>query len=128
MKKNLLFAFLCLLFTFKITAQNAELMIQTGHAASIYSMSISPDGQYLLTTDVVHTSIFWDAVTKKQLHIIPKTLAAEFSPDNKTFMVVTTDAYVLTMDYGGNVPKVDGENTFKVITLNTQRQRQQNYC
>lgn len=64
-----------------------ELVPQTGHALSVWSVAFSPDGRYVLTGSMDMSAVLWDAVTGKQLrtlrgHTQPVTGVA-FSPDGR---------------------------------------------
>ncbi len=90
-------------FINNVFAQKTELIIQTGHQNEIITVSASPDGKYLLTTDNTLTSILWDIKTRTELHVITQTLAATFLDDSKSFAVINPEGYKLTMDLSGKI-------------------------
>ena len=101
--KKVIVVFILFLFGRNLFAQKTELIIQTGHQNDINKMAVSPDGEYLLTTDNTLTSILWDIKTKTELRIIPQTLAATFSNDSKSILTINPEGYKITTDIGGKV-------------------------
>ncbi len=62
-----------------------------GHTDSVWSIDLSPDGQYALTASSDKTIRLWDAKTGKEIRQFPGTVrlsAAKFSPDGK--LIVTS--------------------------------------
>jgi hypothetical protein len=62
-----------------------------GHLSEVYSVDISPDGKWLVTTSRDDSFKVWDAATGRQLAawLSPKGVAeAVFSPDGKTLAIV----------------------------------------
>ena len=111
MKKNLLLALLCLLFTQNITAQNAELMIQTGHQTAVQYVAMSPDESKLFTVDYDYVGILWDLPTGKQLRTFPDAMAGEFNADNRSIVLFMNNSTFKTVDLSGNVLKINSNKS-----------------
>ena len=105
MKKNILFVLFALLFTLKITAQNTELMIQTGHQTAVQYVALSPDKTKLFSVDYDYVGILWDLPTGKQLRYFPDVLAGEFNNDNRSILLFMNNSTFKTVDLSGNVLK-----------------------
>ena len=111
MKKNILFALFSLFFTLKITAQNAELMIQTGHQTAVQYVALSPDESKLFTVDYDYVGILWDLPTGKQLRIFPDAMAGEFNADNRSIVIFMNNSTFKTVDLSGNVLKINSNRS-----------------
>ncbi len=111
MKKNLLLALLCLLFTFKINAQNAELMIQTGHQTNVQYVALSPDETKLFTVDYDYVGILWDLTANKQLRTFTDVMAGEFNADGRSILLFMNNSTFKTVDLSGNVLKINSNRS-----------------
>lgn len=75
------------------TARDAvsETVLQVGHSSSIKSVSVSPDGQQLLTGGQDGKAILWDLASGRVLRVFNGcTGAAAFSPTTKQALIATT--------------------------------------
>jgi len=86
--RNVLF---CISFLFVISfeakAQQPQLVVQTGHATRVNSVTFSPDGQVIASGSDDLTIKLWDAATGKQLRSLSGhtdgVRSVAFSPDGK---------------------------------------------
>ncbi len=63
-----------------------------GHEADVLSVTMSPDGQRLLTASLDNTVRLWDATTGRQLRVIAgHTFPVSYSPDGATFVTGCND-------------------------------------
>jgi WD40 repeat protein len=105
MKKYILLIGIYLILSVKIAAQNAELMIQTGHQKKHTYISLSADETKLFTVDENSVGILWDLSLGKQLRIFNGVSAGEFGEDSRSIVLFNTNTTVKTVDLSGNVLK-----------------------
>ena len=95
----------CLLVAISIisSAQQPELIIQTGHSSDVWTISISSNGQWLLSGADDGTVKLWDLNARRELRTFlgkgnGAVCAAAFLPDSKTFVSATTDGTITWWD------------------------------
>lgn len=79
-------------------AQEAELVVQTGHTNMITVLSFSPDGQTLASSSYDNTIKIWHVTSGRELRTLisvpsydsAQAAALSFSPDGKTLAAATT--------------------------------------
>lgn len=93
--------------TVEMLDANSGELIHTfeGHTDTIWKVSISRNGQYLLTASDDQTAILWSLQTYQPLHTFQlegPARYAVFSPDDKLILIVTPYGYATIWDIGQN--------------------------
>jgi WD40 repeat protein len=75
------------IFVAVLPAQQANLVIQSGHTSRIRSVCFSPDGKYVLSSSQDKTNKLWEVATGREIHTFSggeyELSEAVFSPDGK---------------------------------------------
>jgi WD40 repeat protein len=114
-KLTLAFLLSVALFNLKAYAQKAELVVQTGHTNSVYSVAFSPDGHTLASGSRDNTLKLWNWQTGQELRTLKwnansfasPTIA--FSPDGKILAAQTEgDIKLWDVETGKELRTVSG--------------------
>lgn len=90
-----------------VSAQQPELIVQSGHSSDVWSLAISSDGKLLLSGADDGTVKLWDLSTRRELRSFGGNTdgindgafcAVAFLPDSKTFMSATTGGTITWWD------------------------------
>lgn len=81
-----------------------------GHTGRVRTLSLSPDGETLVTNGFDGLMILWDALSGTQRQVIqtphPRSiLNGNFSPDGQSYATVSTDGTVVIWDTGSWTPR-----------------------
>lgn len=77
------------------SALKPELIVQTGHSASVQAATFSPDGKTLLTVSEDKTIKLWETASGRELRSISNWVqSVALSPDGKTFASASSDTTI----------------------------------
>jgi WD40 repeat protein len=82
-------------------AQKPELVVQTGHSASVDSVAFSPDGRFLASSGKDGTIKLWDVSTGTELRTLTAHSSVDyltFNPDGKTLASGSLDGMIRLWD------------------------------
>src|SRR5688572_13663356 len=94
--------FISLLLAVKASAQDAKLVIQSGHTKTVSAAAFTRDGKYLITGGEDNICVLWDVVSQKSIQYyqghtsIITSIAV--SADNKYFVTASNDKTLIQWD------------------------------
>lgn len=83
-----IFLFICIGFSFELSAQKINLASKSGHQATVIAANVSKNNKYFLSIDEKDNMIVWDISSQQQISKSIEIIAAKFSTNDESIYVV----------------------------------------